>query len=208
LQRSSRLTARLGVSQFIGWSSGFYLPAILAVPISESLGIVTETFFWAFTVALLVAALFAAAILGPSQVLARVLLVALGKVMTPMRVAAVSMLSHPVGVVLILVFGVDALVPFVVLHGIAVGLDPFIRGTLPLLFFGSEQFGQRQGYIMMFSKIVVAFSPLFLTIIVVRNPTAGILTTMGMGIAASVLLIWLAGIRKHRESKKLMAIAN
>jgi len=398
LQRSSRLTARLGVSQFIGWSSGFYLPAILAVPISESLGVATETFFWAFTVALLVAAflgprvgkaidrlggrkvlpfgsiafilgltllaastsvdmlfvawvligigaamgnydaafatvvtffgersnkiiagitvfvglsstiswplnawvsenfgwqaavmvwafahllialplnltiprleprlpeipdkdktlkpkarirfdllvvifavmfalegfmvasvnttlpfllgelgasmavaLFSAAILGPSQVLARILLVALGKVMPPMRVAAVSMLSHPVGVVLILIFGVDALVPFVVLHGIAVGLDPFIRGTLPLLFFGPEQFGQRQGYIMMFSKIVGAFSPLLLTIIVVRNPTAGILTTMGMGIAASVLLLWLAGIRKHRESIKLMAIAN
>ena len=398
MQRSSRLTARLGVSQFIGWSSGFYLPAILAVPISESLGVATETFFWAFTVALLVAAflgprvgkaidrlggrkvlpfgsiafilgltllaastsvdmlfvawvligigaamgnydaafatvvtffgersnkiiagitvfvglsstiswplnawvsenfgwqaavmvwafahllialplnltiprleprlpeipdkdktlkpkarirfdllvvifavmfalegfmvasvnttlpfllgelgasmavaLFSAAILGPSQVLARILLVALGKVMPPMRVAAVSMLSHPVGVVLILIFGVDALVPFVVLHGIAVGLDPFIRGTLPLLFFGPEQFGQRQGYIMMFSKIVGAFSPLLLTIIVVRNPTAGILTTMGMGIAASVLLLWLAGIRKHRESIKLMAIAN
>ena len=398
MQRSSRLTARLGVSQFIGWSSGFYLPAILAVPISKSLGIATETFFWAFTVALLVAAflgprvgkaidrlggrkvlpfgniafilgltllaastsiemlfaawvligigaamgnydaafatvvtffgeksnkiiagitvfvglsstvswplnawvsenfgwqtavmvwafahllvalrlnltiprleprlpeasgkdetlkpkarvrfdllivifavmfalegfmvasvnttlpfllgelgasmavaLFAAAILGPSQVLARVLLVALGKVMTPMRVAAVSMLSHPVGVVLILVFGVDALVPFVILHGIAVGLDPFIRGTLPLEFFGPEQFGQRQGYIMMFSKIVGAFSPLLLTVIVLRNPTAGILTTMGMGIAASVLLLWLAGIRKHRESKNLTVIAN
>ena len=138
----------------------------------------------------------------------RLLLVALGKVMTPMRVAAVSMLSHPVGVVLILVFGVDALVPFVILQGIAVGLDPFIRGTLPLLFFGPEQFGQRQGYIMMFSKIVGAFSPLLLTIIVVRNPTAGILTTMGMGIAALVLLLWLAGIGKHRESIKLIAIAN
>ena len=389
MKPSSRLTARLGVSQFIGWSSGFYLPAILAVPISESLGIATETFFWAFTVALLVAAflgprvgkaidrlggrrvlpfgsiafilglstlaastsvqmlfaawvligigaamgnydaafatvvtffgdesnkiiagitvfvglsstiswplnawvtenfswqwavmvwafahllislplnltiprleprpaaepahetpagnkrriridllivvfavmfalegfmvasvntilpflltelgasigaaLFAAAILGPSQVLARVLLVALGKMMTPMRVAGLAMLAHPLGVVLVLVFGVDALIPFVILQGIAVGLDPFIRGTLPLLFFGPEQFGERQGYIMMFSKIVVAFSPLLLTVIVLRNPIAGILTTMSMGLAAFLLLMGLAALRSRRE---------
>ena len=56
MKPSSRLTVRLGVSQFIGWSSGFYLPAILAVPISQSLGIRTETFFWAFTIALLFSA--------------------------------------------------------------------------------------------------------------------------------------------------------
>ena len=143
-------------------------------------------------------ALFAAAILGPSQVLARVLLVALGKIMTPMRVAALAMLSHPAGVVLVLVFGVDALVPFVILQGIAVGLDPFIRGTLPLLFFGPEQFGERQGYIMMFSKIVVAFSPLLLTVIVLRNPVAGILTTMTMGLSAFLLLMGLAALRSRR----------
>jgi MFS family permease len=144
-------------------------------------------------------ALFAAAILGPSQVLARVLLVVLGRVMTPMRVAALAMLSHPLGVALVLVFGVDALVPFVVLQGIAVGLDPFIRGTLPLLFFGPEQFGERQGYIMMFSKIVVAFSPLLLTVIVLRNPIAGILTTMSMGLTAFLLLMGLALLRRRRE---------
>jgi MFS family permease len=391
LQPSTRLTVRLGVSQFIGWSSGFYLPAILAVPISTSLGIGTEIFFWAFTVALLVSAflgpvvgkwidvlggrkvlpygnlffiagllvlafstnvqllflawlligvgaamgnydaafatavnffgndankviagitvfvgfsstiswplnawvsetygwqsavlvwavahlviglplnltipkseprikkveekpkvknapvrirfdglivvfavmfafegfmvasvnttlpyllgelgasaqlaLFAAAILGPSQVLARILIVVLGKVMSPMRVAAVSFMAHPVGVVLILFLGVDALVPFVILHGISVGLDPFIRGTLPLLFFGPEDFGRRQGYIMMLSKIVGAASPLLLTILVVRDPTLAIITTMSMGIGATALLVWLSFIRKAQLQK-------
>ena len=391
MQPSTRLTIRLGISQFIGWSSGFYLPAILAVPISKSLGIGTEIFFWAFTLALLVSAflgpvvgkwidllggrkvlpfgnlffiagllvlalstsvqmlfiawlligvgaamgnydaafatavnffgndankviagitvfvgfsstiswplnafvsdafgwqsavliwavahliiglplnltipkseprtklvaqkpearaakgrvrfdllivvfavmfalegfmvasvnttlpyllgelgasaqvaLFAAAILGPSQVLARVLIVVLGKVMSPMRVAAVAFLAHPIGVVLILLFGVDALVPFVILHGISVGLDPFIRGTLPLLFFGPEGFGQRQGYIMMLSKIVGAASPLLLTFLVVRDPTLAILTTMSMGVGAAGLLLWLYFIRRARVRK-------
>jgi len=146
-------------------------------------------------------ALFAAAILGPSQVLARVLIVVLGKVMSPMRVAAVAFLAHPIGVVLILLFGVDALVPFVILHGISVGLDPFIRGTLPLLFFGPEGFGQRQGYIMMLSKIVGAASPLLLTFLVVRDPTLAILTTMSMGVGAAGLLLWLYFIRRARVRK-------
>jgi MFS family permease len=146
-------------------------------------------------------ALFAAAILGPSQVLARVLIVVLGKVMSPMRVAAVAFLAHPAGVVLILLLGVDALVPFVILHGISVGLDPFIRGTLPLLFFGPEDFGQRQGYIMMLSKIVGAASPLLLTILVVRDPTLAIITTMSMGLGATALLVWLSFIRKAQLRK-------
>ena len=51
----------------------------------------------------------------------------------------------------------------------------------------------------MFSKIVVAFSPLLLTVIVLRNPVAGILTTMSMGLAAFLLLMVLAALRSRRE---------
>jgi hypothetical protein len=53
---------------------------------------------------------------------------------------------------------------------------------------------------MMFSKIVVAFSPLLLTVIVLRNPIAGILTTMSMGLTAFLLLMGLALLRSRRES--------
>lgn len=144
-------------------------------------------------------ALTAAALLGPSQVLARILLVVLERVMSPISVASISMMAHPVGAILLLIFGVDALIPFVMLHGISVGLDPFIRGTLPLLFFGSEQFGQRQGYIMMFSKIVGAFSPLLLTVIVLVDAKLGIISTMTTGLIASAMLLWLSAIRIRRQ---------
>jgi hypothetical protein len=110
------------------------------------------------------------------------------------------MLAHPAGVILFLIFGVDALFAFVILQGIAVGLDPFIRGTLPLLFFGPEQFGERQGYIMLFSKVVVAFSPLLLTVIVIQNPVAGIVTTMSMGLISFGLLAALVWLRESRPA--------
>jgi MFS family permease len=144
-------------------------------------------------------ALLAAVILGPSQVLARVLLVFLSKHLGPIAVAGISIAAHPLGVILVLMFGVNALLPFVILHGIGVGLNPFIRGTLPLLFFGASSYGQRQGYVMMLSKIVSAFSPALLTLMVLANPTMAITATLIMGVLAGTLLIWLWAIAKGRR---------
>ena len=143
-------------------------------------------------------ALLAATILGPSQVLARVLMVAMDGWLTPMRVAFLSIVAHPLGVVLVLLFGVDALIPFVILHGIGVGLNPFIRGSLPLLFFGADHYGQRQGYIMMLSKIVSALSPTLLTLLVLANPILGIQVTLVIGLLALLLLGLLQLLRKAR----------
>ena len=149
-------------------------------------------------------AIFAAAILGPSQVAARLLLVALDRYLTPMRVAAISILVHPAGVILLLVFGANAILPFVILHGIGVGLNPFIRGSLPLLFFGSESYGQRQGYVMMLSKIVSALSPTLLTLMLLANPQLAITATMSMGTAAMALLILLAFMRRARKQTSVL----
>ncbi len=143
-------------------------------------------------------ALLAATILGPSQVMARVLLVALDRWMTPMWVAFISIVAHPIGVLLVLLFGTDALIPFVILHGIGVGLNPFIRGSLPLLFFGADHYGQRQGYIMMLSKIVSALSPTLLTLLVLSDPILGIQITGLLGVLALALLGVLAFIYRQR----------
>ena len=152
-------------------------------------------------------ALISATILGPSQVLARILILIPGKIMTPMRVAALSIAAHPVGVLLLWLFGVNALVPFVILHGIGVGLNPFIRGSLPLLFFGADRFGQRQGYMMMLSKIVSALSPTILTILVLSNAQLAIGATFTMGVCAMGLLVWLSAIHRVRTRAALDASA-
>lgn len=146
-------------------------------------------------------ALVASVVLGPSQVLARVLLLALGNWATPIRVAAISILAHPLGVIAIWLFGTNGLMAFVILHGIGVGLNPFIRGSLPLLFFGSDRFGQRQGYIMMLSKIVSALSPTLLTLLLLFNPQLAIAATFAMGAVASLLLVWIYLLFKARNPK-------
>jgi MFS family permease len=50
------VVAALGVSQTLAWASSYYLPAILADPISVSLGLARSTVFAAFSMALLIAA--------------------------------------------------------------------------------------------------------------------------------------------------------
>ena len=146
-------------------------------------------------------ALIAAVVLGPSQVLARVLLVALGSWATPLRVAAISIVAHPLGVAAIWTFGDQGLLPFVILHGIGVGLNPFIRGSLPLLFYGPDRFGQRQGRVMMLSKIVSAFSPTILIFLLIMNPQIAIGATFAMGTIASLMLIWVFFEYKRRTPK-------
>jgi MFS family permease len=146
-------------------------------------------------------ALLASVLLGPFQVLARILLVALTDKATPITVAAISIAAHPLGVICLWVLGPAGILPFVMLHGIGVGLNPFIRGSLPLLFFGSDRFGQRQGYIMMPSKILGALSPTLLTLMLLANPQIAILATFAMGFVSALLLIWVWLIYKARNPR-------
>ncbi|MCL1940046.1 MAG: MFS transporter [Desulfovibrionaceae bacterium] len=52
-----RLVLSLGLAQTIAWASSFYLPAVLARPMAESLGCSVSTVYAAFSAALIVAAL-------------------------------------------------------------------------------------------------------------------------------------------------------
>ena len=146
-------------------------------------------------------ALLASVLLGPFQVLARVLLVALTDKATPITVAAISIAAHPLGVVFVWILGPAGILPFVMLHGIGVGLNPFIRGSLPLLFFGADRFGQRQGYLMMPSKILGALSPALLTLMLIANPKLAIVGTFLMGFASGLLLLWVWLIYKSRNPR-------
>jgi MFS family permease len=146
-------------------------------------------------------ALLASVLLGPFQVLARILLVALTDKATPITVAAISIAAHPLGVVFIWILGPAGILPFVMLHGIGVGLNPFIRGSLPLLFFGADRFGQRQGYLMMPSKILGALSPALLTLMLIADAQLAIVGTFLMGFVSGLLLLWVWLIYKARNPR-------
>ena len=136
--------------------------------------------------------------LGPVQVAARLAQLTLAKYLTPLRVGAVSLIAHPVAALLLWFIGLDAVWLFVLLHGIAAGLSPYMRGALPILFFGTEGYGARQGYILMLSKLVGAAAPLMFTALVLLSTDAALLVSAGFGLAAAVLFGWLVTTHRGR----------
>ena len=55
-RRQSAVIVALGINQILAFASSFYLPAVLAVPMSRELGVASSTVFAAFSVALLMSA--------------------------------------------------------------------------------------------------------------------------------------------------------
>ncbi len=142
-------------------------------------------------------ALIAATLLGPGQVLARILQVVLPNLFTPVRVAVAALTLHPLGVLAWIMLGQQGIFLFVFLHGMGSGFLTVAGGVLPLYIFGSQNYGQRQGYIMAASKVLLAFAPLLFGIALVSIGTLSLVLTVSLAFASLGILWWLMGHRKR-----------
>ena len=142
-------------------------------------------------------ALAVATLLGPGQVLARILQVGLPQTFTPVRVAALALILHPIGTLAWLAFGDIGMVFFVILHGMGSGFLTVAGGVLPLYVFGSKNYGQRQGYIMAASKILLAFAPLIFGAALVSVGVFALAFTVASALLSVGILGWLL---THRRS--------
>lgn len=143
--------------------------------------------------------LIAATVLGPAQAFARVGILAVSKRMSTMQLALISTVVHPFGVLLLLTLGEWGLIAFVVLHGIGVGLNPFIRGALPLEYYGVKNYGQRLGNIMLMVRILGAFAPIVFTALVLFDAQLGLLISALAGLIATFLMILLPRYKPKAE---------
>ena len=69
---------------------------------------------------------------------------------------------HPIGAVLLAIFGPVMAVPFVLLHGGGNGMLTIARGTLPLALFGPAGYGLRTGILSAPARILQGGAPLAL----------------------------------------------
>ena len=132
-----------------------------------------------------------AALLGPSQVVARLIELGVWRHASPMVAARAAMLGHPLAAGVLLVLGGAGALPFVVLHGLGNGLLTIVRGTLPLALFGAAGYGARQGWISMPARVAGALSPWLFGIVFARWGTGALVLTCGLGVAAFALLLLL-----------------
>lgn len=135
------------------------------------------------------AAIFAGMLIGPAQVLARVVEFALARRVTPLVSARVALSLHPVGALALLVFGAPAAVPFAMLHGATNGLATIARGTLPLWLFGPGGYGELLGRIGGLARIVQAIAPFTFGLAVDALGGAAVAITAGLMAAAVLALL-------------------
>nr|WP_255469059.1 MFS transporter [Achromobacter sp. UMC46] len=108
----------------------------------------------------LTAAVAVGALIGPAQVAGRILEFGFLRRVHPLLSARLAALAHPAGVAVLLLAGPAAAPVFAVLHGAGNGILTIAKGTLPLVLFGAQGYGARQGWLMMPARIAQALAPL------------------------------------------------
>lgn len=127
------------------------------------------------------AAIFAASLVGPAQVAARVVEFTLLRKASPMITARLAAGLHPVGAALLAALGPLAAIPFVLLHGAGNGLLTIARGTLPLALFGPAGYGLRTGLLAAPARILQGAAPLLFALVLDHlGPYAALLLSGGL----------------------------
>ena len=139
-----------------------------------------------------VQAVAAGALIGPSQVGARILEASLMKRFHPMVSARLSVALHPIGAAVLAVFGAAvASAPFTILHGAGSGILTIARGTVPLAIFGSENYGYRLGLLGVPTRVATAAAPLLFGILIDKYGAGVLVFSSGLSVAALVGLCTL-----------------
>lgn len=136
------------------------------------------------------------ALVGPAQVAGRLLEFGVLRRVHPLLSARLANLAHPIGAVVLLIAG-PALAPlFAVLHGAGNGILTIAKGTLPLVFFGPQGYGARQGWLMLPGRVAQAFAPFAFGLALDHWGAASLWLSTALGLLAfAALMLLRAGLR-------------
>lgn len=131
------------------------------------------------------------ALVGPAQVAGRLLEFGLLRRVHPLLSARLAALAHPIGAAALLLAG-PAMAPlFAVLHGAGNGILTIAKGTLPLVLFGPQGYGARQGWLMLPARVAQAMAPVLFGVVLDRWQAGALWFTAGLGLAGFAALRWL-----------------
>ena len=139
----------------------------------------------------LAAALALAALVGPAQVAARLLEFGFLRKVHPLVSAQLATAAHPAGALLLMAFGGPAAMLFTLLHGAGNGILTIAKGTLPLVIFGPQGYGARQGLVMVPARVAQAVAPLAFGLAIDRLGGDALWVSTGVGLVGLTALVWL-----------------
>ncbi len=131
------------------------------------------------------------ALVGPAQVVARVLEFGLLRRVHPLLSARLAALAHPVGAAILWMLGAPGAAAFALLHGAGNGILTIAKGTLPLVLFGPLGYGLRQGWLMVPSRLAQASAPLLFGMAIDRWGAGAIGLSAAVGFSAFAALLLL-----------------
>lgn len=136
-------------------------------------------------------AIAAAALIGPAQVLGRILEFGVLQRFHPLLAARLAMLGHPIGAIAVLSFGAPAAYVFAILHGAGNGILTIAKGTLPLAIFGPDGYGRRQGILMVPARFAQAGAPLIFVLLMDRYGAQALLASVALSLMGLFALMAL-----------------
>ena len=166
------LATVFGASWFVSTAMAAHLPRLLA-----AIGATPE------------AAVFAASLVGPAQVAARLVEFGVLRHAPALVSARLATALHPIAAALLAVFGPVAAIPFVLLHGGGNGMLTIARGTLPLALFGPNGYGRRTGLLAAPARLVQGAAPFLFGLVLDRGGPYWALLFSGTLMAGSCLAL-------------------
>lgn len=142
----------------------------------------------------LAGAVFVGALIGPSQVGARLLEFGFLRKVHPLLSARLAAAMHPLGVAVFVIVGAPAAAIFGILHGAGNGILTIAKGTLPLVIFGPHGYGHRQGLLMVPARITQALSPWLFGLALDRWGAGALAVSAAVGVLALLALFLLPGV--------------
>ena len=137
-------------------------------------------------------AVFAGALIGPSQVAARIFEASFLSRYHPLVSTKLACITHPIGAAILGIAGGGAASVFAIFHGSGNGILTIARGTLPLAIFGPAGYGYRQGLLAILARAMQALAPfVFAVTLDGLGPRAAIALYAGMALAALGALLAL-----------------
>lgn len=136
-------------------------------------------------------AVFAGALIGPSQVAARIFEAGFLSRYHPLVSTKLACITHPIGGAILGLAGGGAASVFAIFHGSGNGILTIARGTLPLAIFGPQNYGYRLGIIGAPARMAQAAAPLLFGLLIDIMGARVLIVSSALSIAALLALFLL-----------------
>jgi MFS family permease len=131
------------------------------------------------------------ALVGPAQVAGRIFEFSVLRKVHPLLSARLAALAHPLGAAILLAAGASTAPVFALLHGAGNGILTIAMGTLPLVLFGAQGYGARQGWLMLPARCVQALAPWLFGMALDRWGAASLWLSLALGLVVFAALLLL-----------------